>query len=250
MAESEEVKRLKRSVTAYKAHFTQAERKLEKLVETATEAAALNFHTYKETLKLIDNAKAKFSLLETALEKLATTADWPEASPKWAEHTATCQEQADRYSALIVKGTNFLGTFPKQVVSLFAPAPPSAAPAGGASSAGGASDRDKSFPKSNAALLPETLRNDADPVTFDAWVELFACWYSSSNFDKASLKEQQMYLMSVLDSTLQSILRESITARTPIFGTAGVNGCIEVIKREFEHLNPIFARRAAFLDKK
>ena len=67
----------------------------------------------------------------------------------------------------------------------------------------------------------------------------FDAFYSSSNFDTASVRDQQQYLILCLSRTLGSSLYTPKGANTP--------SCMSALERIFDHLHPVIARRQALL---
>ena len=244
MSSDEKVKKLTLSISGYKSHFTTAEKRLNKLVtEASKNTSAKTIYTYADLKKAVENLEARYKRLNDALEELCDLAGWAEASSELTAHQTCTESIAERYATAATAAYTYMGSFAQAVRNQV-----EGTATGDASSALDEANTDKSLPKPNISLTPEILRHDADLTAFEIWVDKFGAWYSSSRFSKATRLEQQSYLFSVLDNNLCSILRAAATDKTPVYGSAGAPGYIELLKAEFEHLNPVFARRVAFFE--
>jgi len=101
--------------------------------------------------------------------------------------------------------------------------------------------------QADIALRPFTLPNDHTLVELRMWLLAFDAYYSSSNFDQASIKIQQQYLFACLDANLGHRIRLSIDVNTPIYGDVSV---VQAIKDNFERRNPLFLRRLRYFTSK
>ena len=245
MSADEKAKQLTLSITGYKSHFTTAEKRLNKLISEASKNNnAKTIYTYMDCKKAVEHLEARHKRLDEALEELCTVAGWAESSEELETHQACTESIAERYATATTAAYTYMGSFTQTVRNQVDGTTQSKA----ISSAPEEASADKSLPKPNIALTPEILRHDADPTAFEIWVVKFGAWYSSSRFSQATRLEQQSYLFSVLDNNLCSILRAAATDKTPLYGSAGEPGYIELLTAEFEHLNPVFARRVAFFE--
>ena len=107
--------------------------------------------------------------------------------------------------------------------------------------------------KANDALKPFTLTRDHTPAEMRSWMRKFTSYYTSSNMEQASLAEQQAYLTALIDTHLETRIRDKVTASTPIFRgqdeTIEIT-CIELIEAEFAHKYPVLTRRYQFFNDK
>ena len=107
--------------------------------------------------------------------------------------------------------------------------------------------------KANDALKPFTLTRDHTPAEMRSWMRKFTSYYTSSNMDQASLAEQQAYLTALIDTHLETRIRDKVTAGTPIFREQDdtiETTCIELIEAEFAHKYPVLTGRYQFFNDK
>ena len=97
--------------------------------------------------------------------------------------------------------------------------------------------------KANMALQPPLLTNQFTPVEVTVWLDRFEAYFRTSNFALALLPDQQMYLTSLMEPSLASIIRSRITADLRIFGEPS---CVSEVRKYFLTRYPLFQRREKF----
>ena len=117
--------------------------------------------------------------------------------------------------------------------------PPAAAAGGGAAGGGAAAAT-----KANLALKPKDLLSTNTPLELRTWIQKFRSYYSTSNFAKLEVEDQQAYFLESLDTALRFKLEKMIDGTTPIFGDN--NSCTSYLKNIFLKLYPLFGRRLQF----
>ena len=98
-------------------------------------------------------------------------------------------------------------------------------------------------PRPIDSLKPVPLTTDFTPGEFTNWKYKFRDFYESSYLAALEPRAQQSYLFSCLDKKLESVLRDKVDANTPIYGE---NGCMDLLKTEFNEAYPLFTRRLKF----
>jgi hypothetical protein len=98
------------------------------------------------------------------------------------------------------------------------------------------------LPKSIDALRPEKLTPDSSPVAFSSWLRQTKAWFTASKFSLASREEQLIYLLSVLDSSMEG--------KVKLTSDYSFDEMLTVIEEKYTGIHPRFARRFAFFHEK
>jgi len=93
------------------------------------------------------------------------------------------------------------------------------------------------------SLRPDKLTLEFTPAEFRSWEAKFRAYYNTSEMDRLPNTSQQAYLFSCLGSALDAKLREIIDDNTTIFDR---NGCMDIVRGEFQLKYPLFTRRLEF----
>ncbi|CAB4046123.1 hypothetical protein COA94_08935 [Paramuricea clavata] len=78
-------------------------------------------------------------------------------------------------------------------------------------------------------------------------MEEYNAYFNSNSMNQFAIKEQQSYLKVLLDDNLKTRLSCKITDSTEIYGE---NGCIELLKQDFDRRYPIMTRRMDYFQRK
>ena len=102
--------------------------------------------------------------------------------------------------------------------------------------------------KVNSTLKPDPpLQCDDSPARLRQFKKEFVVYYSSSNMDKATLKEQQAYLRRCLSSELNLRIEDKIKETMPVFSDdKEIDSCFSCLESEFKVLCPPAKRRNDF----
>ena len=96
--------------------------------------------------------------------------------------------------------------------------------------------------KIDSSLRPKPLSKDFRPAEYRIWERKFSAFYVSSHLELAGIAQQREHLNMCLDAEMDTRLTMQVAKDTAIFGG---NGCIDTLKKEFDKLYPLFARRQA-----
>ena len=127
-------------------------------------------------------------------------------------------------------------------------APPTAPSYAAAAAAAAAAGRPTKV-RPDEVLKPAVLTLDYMPEEMRTWMTGFRAFYTSSEFEKVGVAQQQAYLMICLNHTLQNRLREEIEPDTPVLpdrANPNAKSCLGLIEQEFVRKYPIFLRRLRF----
>ena len=152
------------------------------------------------------------------------------------------QDDVDKFAK---NGEDMILEIHKELKKLTAPAPALAAPP--------VTNTNSDKIKPNEALKPITLLKTFTPVELRTWIASFKAYHTSSHFEKATIPEQQAYLMQVLEPQLQSHVRSEIDTDTGIFkdpNEPSKLSCIKVLEDYFLLTYPLVARRFDFFSHK
>jgi hypothetical protein len=221
-----EVNEIKRSLKAQKGHLTRS---------LKSAMAAVDF------LKKSPSANAK-SELERCLQKVQIAKDKVQ---NWyarlmeldmdneQAYSSKLDQVEDEYLQVIEVVMEQIHAY----ADLAAARPLNAAPA---QQAGGQRQQQC---KIQLALKPDKLTRESTPAELRSWIEKFRSFYSLSNLQIASVRDQQNCLFQCLDMDLEVGLRQEINENTAIFDD---DGCIEKLEEKFKVTYPLFTRRLDF----
>ena len=103
--------------------------------------------------------------------------------------------------------------------------------------------------KANVALKPDhTLSLSDSPAKMESWFEDFRAYWSTSNFNLLTYRDQQSYLYSLIEPALRERVKGVSTEATPIFGPAP--SVEATLRSEFDNRYPLFIRRRDFFYKR
>ena len=105
------------------------------------------------------------------------------------------------------------------------------------------------FKKTNEGLKPTTLSHEDTPEQLRSWERMWSSFYVTGNLKNLRNKDQQAWLLSVVDKYLAGRLVSRMKATTPIFEDPqdkAASSCLEIINDEFLRRYPIAARRHQF----
>jgi hypothetical protein len=97
-------------------------------------------------------------------------------------------------------------------------------------------------PRSVDALKPEKLTPDSSPVMFSSWLRQTKAWFTASKFSLASREEQLIYLLSILDSSMEGKVKLTVDS--------SFQEWLTTIEEKYTGIHPHFARRFAFFHEK
>ena len=95
----------------------------------------------------------------------------------------------------------------------------------------------------NDTLRPPTLTLQMTPVELCSWTRKFMSFFTTNQFNQASIPEQQAYVRQFIDPDLEVQIGMKIDDTTEIFGGQGT---ISYIEDEFALRYPLFSRRLDF----
>lgn len=123
---------------------------------------------------------------------------------------------------------------------LYVPPPP---PAAAAAAAPGGPPRGRA--RINESLKPERLCLENTPTELRSWMDRFRSFFTTSELQHFEVRDQQAFLFSCLSPQLETRLKESCTNATTIFDD---NGCMDLIKAEFDLTYPMVTKRLDFFN--
>ena len=192
---------LTRSITAHKGHLTRncnaLARATQFLVDHPTQFSKSEVES--EIAKLRDRRNKLVNLYEEAQRM-----DEPDQA---TAYETRLNELETTYNAAIGPALVALTA----ANNLAAAAPLQAPPAQGAGNV------QPTF-KVQTALQPEKLTRDNTPAELSSWAAKFRAFYSVSKLERASIPDQQAFLLQSLDLDLETYLRQQINDTTPIYG--------------------------------
>jgi len=95
----------------------------------------------------------------------------------------------------------------------------------------------------NDTLRPPVLTLQNTPIELRSWILKFKSFFTSNQFNQATIPEQQAYVRQFIDPDLEVRIEMKIDAATEIFGDSGM---ISYIEDEFALRYPLFSRRLDF----
>ena len=107
--------------------------------------------------------------------------------------------------------------------------------------------------KPHESLKPDLLHHNFTPVELRAWAAAFKAYHTASNFNKATILEQQAYFLKTLDPQLQERVRTKKRDDTPIFTDPADQSkvsCMKIIEDFFLLKYPMVTRRFQFFNFK
>ena len=223
----DEVRRLQRSLSGFRGHFTRRINRNRRLCQSAranpTPAAAAQLQEAAEEIRQY-HAKV--------IECLEEIQDiHVDATPQETQQFTASLEEIDR------EFEENLNAILSAIAAINRPPaqPMAAAPVAHQDPVAG-----RSQPRANDALKPHLLSTNHNPVELRLWVNKFKAWYTSSGFERCPLNEQQAYFKICLDDSLGAKLQDKIHDDTPIFGEGG---CLPLLEEQFLTTYPLFSRR-------
>ena len=221
----------------YKGHLT---RKL-----NAAERAIDNIRTVGPSVVIRDElreaqlaVKAAYQKVEDSLMAMAQVCAPEDAAKYFGKIDEEDKRCAKFFQAIVLHLKECEDALKPRPPAAAAPVAPGAAPAGRA--------------KPMTSLKPKSLSRDATPVELTQWIKNFTAYFTASQFQEATILEQQAHFKSAMDSYLISKVDQHVTPATPVLpDPAGTDrSCIEYLRDEFLILKPLFSRRLDYFNYK
>ena len=99
--------------------------------------------------------------------------------------------------------------------------------------------------KVNSELKPPLLSFEYKPEEFDVWKTRYSSYFETSGMDKATPKQQQMYLRNCLDNDVILEISRHLDGETQVYGSSTSPGIMEKIGEVFLLRYPILTQRVA-----
>ena len=99
--------------------------------------------------------------------------------------------------------------------------------------------------KVNSELKPPLLSFEYKPEEFDVWKTRYSSYFETSGMDKATPKQQQMYLRNCLDNDVILEISCHLDGETQVYGSSTSPGIMEKIGEVFLSRYPILTQRVA-----
>ena len=224
---ADDLEKTTHSITAHKGHFTRH-------VQTLAKAVSFLDKSPSEFAKSeVQDELAKIKHRKQVLDDLYEHAQSLDEPDKQKSYENKLAELATLYDNAVDPA--FVAIH--QAAQIAARGPMHAPPVAGAQGGG-----DQTF-KVQTALQPQKLMRDSTPSELSSWVDKFRAFYSVSKLERATLPDQQAFLIQCLDLDLETYLKQHISDTTEIFGD---DSCMSLLQEKFLKIYPIFSRRLDF----
>ena len=102
----------------------------------------------------------------------------------------------------------------------------------------------------NEALKPKVLQTSDTPRYLALWLQQYRAYHDSSGFDRESLDTRKVYFRGLISEALWIRIEPYVTRDMPIVAEDGIECVLDILKREFLKIYPLFTRRLDFFSYK